>query len=308
MVKKVNSEIASKGEFVDRHNGIIQSIIPKSVRKYNSYTTFEFNDKYIARLPFCDTTGGIDLYDRTTTIDEHGKEVTGAILVLRIQKRTKTFYFRYKNKMQSSLGRWTGDTSKSHYTKDEACVRIARERMAKEVRLIESRDSSVAHIAEWTIEDYINKRYSQDREKYTIQRGEIKSVTERTKNDIIRDLGDYKQKRIKDVEKSWIEPLIKEWKRPKLNKANGRVLAKAKGTCKKAYTEINAMFNICVKAGYIAINPLRDEMWRFKEENTSEKEINIIDEDPDTLLRFIFEVAPVQCKARCCSQPCAWQA
>ena len=291
MVSKVNKVLATRDDFT-RENGVMDRVVPSSKRKYNSYTTFKFDDKFIAKLPFCSTAGGVDLYDHVTTTDKHGKDVNGAILVLRIQKKTKTFYFRYKNKMYHSLGRWTGDTSRSYYKKNEAVVRIARERMAEEIRLIESRNSSVAHIAEWTIEDYVNRQYPKDRQVFSIQNGQRKDVTEDTIQCIKRDLGDLKFKRIKDVEACWIDYLIEEWKKPKLNEANGKTETKSLDTCRRAYTAINAMFNICVKAGYIALNPLRDQTWQFRNPDTSEKEINTIEADPDTVLRFIFEQAP----------------
>ena len=99
MVSKVNKVLATRDDFT-RENGVMDRVVPSSKRKYNSYTTFKFDDKFIAKLPFCSTAGGVDLYDHVTTTDKHGKDDNGAILVLRIQKKTKTFYFHQKGAFQ----------------------------------------------------------------------------------------------------------------------------------------------------------------------------------------------------------------
>jgi integrase len=291
MVQSVNNKVGNKEEFFQTYNN--GKAIALTYKKPNSNATFQFKDSRIAALPFCKSKNGVEVYHWGEITDDEGVKVEGAILVLRIIKTKKTFYARYKNKMSPSLGSWiNNDTNKTIFKKGEAIVRIAKQRLVEYVRHQESRDLSVAHIADWTIEKYIDSKYEADREKYQIKNNSKKPVSYETRKTIKSDIKIKLNKKLKDINIEWLDDLIEYWETDKENPTNGKIGHKGKDSQRKSYTQINAMFNTCVRAGYIPKNPFDGETWRFANNDDEERELKTIDIDADIALKFIFVQAP----------------
>lgn len=291
MIKKVNSSVVSKEKFwkIYQSGNVIGTSLKRAGKAHSS--TFQFSNKRIAALPFCEEV--VDLYHLGEITDTDSNKIEGVTLVLRITKTRKSFYFRYKNKMSPKLGHWfENETNRSTFTGDNINFAEAKRRAAENANHLKVRNASVAHIADWTFAEYIDKQYKSDRDIHPLQNNKKKEVSDDVRKKIKSDLGEKVNDKLRNVQLSWLDDLEEYWKKDKLNPANGIVGHKSINSQRKAYTQINAMLNICVKAGYIVKNPFAGEAYRYENNVDEEREINTIDISPDTALKFIFESAP----------------
>jgi len=280
-----NTKVLSREEF----RSFYDEKIPKSKRKPDSNSTFEFTDKLIRELPFCDSP--VDLFNRTKITDELGV-IENALLILRINKSVKTFYLKYKGRNIGKISNWTtNETNKSHFKENEANVAEAIKRAAEKARSEESKNPKVAHIADLTIRQYLEHQYKVDRTIHkTVNKG-IKHVSDSVINTIVADISPLIDEKIKNIKENWINILIQYWEKKKKHSTQDKICVKAKRSQRKAYTQINSMFNICVRAGYITTNLLDGKTDLFKDIEEDEVQISTIDIDADTALKYIFENA-----------------
>jgi integrase len=288
MAKKTeNKNVLSREEFrifFDDDNNI-----KKTKRKPGSNSTFEFTDKIIRELPFCHNP--IDLFNRTKITDSIGV-IENALLVLRLNKSVKTFYLKHKGRNVGKIANWTNnDTNRSHFKDGEANVATAIKRAAVKAREEESKNPEVAHIADLTIRQYLDIQYKTDRTIFkTLNKG-IKPVAYSVIKNITSDMTPLINEKLKNIKENWMDILIEYWETGKKHPTQNKICVKAKRSQRKAYTQINSMFNICVKAGYIAKNALDGNMDLFKDIQEDEFQIETIDIDADTALKYIFEKA-----------------
>ena len=285
--KPENTKLVTRNEFREFYD----EKIANRYKKPDSNSTFEFSDDLIKKLPFCKEP--IDLFNRAKIIDVNNNIVKKAILVLRINKTKKTFYLKYNGKNIGKIATWVNNkTNRSYFKESEANVREALKRAAIKARNEELKNPDVAHIANLTIKQYLEQQYKADRLVYKISNGSIKPVKDNVIKTITSDITPLLNEKIKNIKESWIDVLIDYWDTEKPHPTHiDTVCVKAKRTQRKAYTQINSMFNICVKAGYIAANLINGNTGLFKDIQEEEIEINTIDLDADTALKYIFEKA-----------------
>ncbi|MEZ9157958.1 tyrosine-type recombinase/integrase [Vibrio lentus] len=250
-------------------------------------TSFHFKDGLIKKLPLIKD-GSKDLYDLTNNIKKFS-------LVLRVSKTAKTFYIKPSQRTMIKLGRWQEPNANTHIKPDTGYMTVSGARAAfkkqvKELLAEEQLAPEVLHVREWTIEDYLSKQYSKDRTKYKIKNGSIRPISPKSLNAIKRDIKPLLSQKLKDANKNWLETLVEHWKKEVVNPTNDAVTMRSLYTNRKAYTQINAMLNIWVGAGYIRKIPIDGEVARFKDEHADQREIITFDElSIESVLRYLWQ-------------------
>lgn len=250
-------------------------------------TSFHFKDGLIKKLPLIKD-GSKDLYDLTNNIKKFS-------LVLRVSKTAKTFYIKPSQRTMIKLGRWQEPNANTHIKPDAGYMTVSGARAAfkkqvKELLAEEQLAPEVLHVREWTIEDYLSKQYSKDRAKYKIKNGSIRPISPKSLNAIKRDIKPLLSQKLKDANKHWLETLTEHWQKEVVNPTNDVVTMRSLDTNRKAYTQINAMLNIWVGAGYIRKNPIDGEVARFKDEHADQREIITFDElSIENVLRYLWQ-------------------
>ncbi|MGF1691143.1 MULTISPECIES: tyrosine-type recombinase/integrase [Photobacterium] len=250
-------------------------------------TSFHFKDGLIKKLPLIKD-GSKDLYDLTNNIKKFS-------LVLRVSKTAKTFYIKPAQRTMIKLGRWQEPNANTHIKPEAGCLttslaRSAFKKKVKEILAEEELAPEILHVREWTIEDYLSQQYKKDRAKYKIKNGSIRPISQKSLNAIKRDIKPLLTQRLKDANKNWLEILDEHWKKEVVNPTNDVVTMRSLDTNRKAYTQINAMLNVWVGAGYIRKNPIDGEVARFKDEHADQREIITFDElSIESVLRYLWQ-------------------
>ncbi|MCZ4370577.1 site-specific integrase [Vibrio diazotrophicus] len=254
-----------------------------SQRHETKKTSFHFQDNLIQKLPFIKDKS-IDLYDLTNHVRKFS-------LVLRLGKKSKTFYIKQDQQAMRKLGRWIEPNNNTHIKPPEgylttAMARAIFKQKAKELTFVVP---EVAHFRDWTIEKYLDEQYTKDRNTYPIKNNEKKPLSEKTLKALKYDLAPLMKFKVREVDSRWLEVLEQYWSEPKLNPSNGVTKTRSIDTNRKSYTQINAMFNIWVRAGYIAKNPIDGLTSRFKDKHASQKEILVFDDlSLEECLKYLF--------------------
>ncbi|MEZ8106779.1 tyrosine-type recombinase/integrase [Vibrio cortegadensis] len=250
-------------------------------------TSFHFKDGLIKKLPLIKD-GSKDLYDLTNNIKKFS-------LVLRVSKTAKTFYIKPAQRTMIKLGRWQEPNANTHIKPDDGYMTVSGARAAfkKQVKKLLAEEQlapEVLHVREWTIEDYLSKQYTKDRTRYKIKNGSIRPISPKSLNAIKRDIKPLLSQKLKDANKNWLETLTEHWQKEVVNPTNDVVTMRSLDTNRKAYTQINAMLNIWVSAGYIRKNPIDGEVARFKDEHADQREIITFDElSVENVLRYLWQ-------------------
>lgn len=254
-----------------------------SQRHETKKTSFHFQDNLIQKLPFIKDKS-IDLYDLTNHVRKFS-------LVLRLGKKSKTFYIKQDQRAMRKLGRWIAPDVNTHIKPPTGYLTTAMARsifktLAKELTFVEPEK---AHFRDWTIEKYLNEQYRKDRDKYPIKNNEKKSLSDKTLKALKHDLVPLLQYRVSELNSGWLDILEEYWQTPKTNPSNGITTTRSIDTNRKSYSQINAMFNIWVRAGYISKNPLDGLVSRFKDKHAAQKPILVFEDlSLEDCLTFLF--------------------
>ncbi|MGF1758314.1 site-specific integrase [Photobacterium sagamiensis] len=250
-------------------------------------TSFHFKDGLIKKLPLIKD-GSKDLYDLTNNVKKFS-------LVLRVSKTAKTFYIKPAQRTMIKLGRWQEPNANTHIKPDAGYMTVSGARAAfkkqvKELLAEEQLTPETLGIREWSIEDYLGKQYTKDRTKYKIKNGSIRPISPKSLNAIKRDIKPLLSQKLKDANKSWLETLAEHWMKEVVNPTNDVITVRCLDTNRKAYTQINAMLNIWVGAGYIRKNPIDGEIARFKDEHADQREVITFDSLAiENTLRYLWQ-------------------
>ncbi|WP_071487864.1 tyrosine-type recombinase/integrase [Vibrio barjaei] len=254
-----------------------------SQRHETKKTSFHFQDNLIQKLPFIKDKS-IDLYDLTNHVRKFS-------LVLRLGKKSKTFYIKQDQRAMRKLGRWIEPDINTHIKPPTgylttAMARSIFKKLAKELTFVEPEK---AHFRDWTVEKYLSEQYKKDRGRYPIKRNEKKPITEKTQKALQYDLSPLLQCKVREVNIGWLDILENYWREPKTNPSNGVTKTRSLDTNRKSYSLINAMCNIWVRAGYVSKNPLDGQASRFKDKHAAQKPILVFEDlSLEDCLTFLF--------------------
>ncbi|HAS6163109.1 TPA: tyrosine-type recombinase/integrase [Vibrio vulnificus] len=254
-----------------------------SQRHETKKTSFHFQDNLIQKLPFIKDKS-IDLYDLTNHVRKFS-------LVLRLGKKSKTFYLKQDQRAMKKLGRWIEPNSNTHIKPPQgylttAMARAMFKQQAKELAFVAPEK---VHFREWTIEEYLLEQYAKDRLVYPNKRNEVKPITDLALKAIKRDIAPLLQLRIRELNVGWLAMLESYWSQSTTNPINGVTKVRSADTNRKSFTQINAMFNLWVKAGYVVKNPLEGQISRFRNKQNQNNEILIFEDlSVEKTLSYLF--------------------
>ncbi|MEZ8195244.1 tyrosine-type recombinase/integrase [Vibrio cortegadensis] len=242
-----------------------------SQRHETKKTSFHFQDNLIQKLPFIKDKS-IDLYDLTNHVRKFS-------LVLRLGKKSKTFYIKQDQRAMRKLGRWIEPNNNTHIKPPTGSLTTAMARsifkqQAKELAFVEPEK---AHFREWTIEEYLHDQYAKDRLEYPNKRNEKKAISNKTLKAIKRDISPLSLFKIRELNLGWLNILEKHWSQPTIDSVKSEEKTRSIDTNRKSFTQINAMFNLWVRAGYVATNPLDGQISRFRNNQNKQKDILIFE-------------------------------
>ncbi|ELI0610105.1 site-specific integrase [Vibrio vulnificus] len=246
-------------------------------------TSFHFQDNLIQKLPFIKDKS-IDLYDLTNHVRRFS-------LVLRLGKKSKTFYIKQDQRAMRKLGRWIEPNNNTHIKPPTgylttAMARAMFKQQAKELAFVAPEK---AHFREWTIEEYLQEQYAKDRLVYPNKRNEVKPIADLALKAIKRDIAPLLELKIRELNIGWLGKLEKYWSQSTTNPVSGVTKVRSVDTNRKSFTQINAMFNLWVKAGYVAKNPLEGQISRFRNKQDQNNEILIFEDlSIEKTLSYLF--------------------
>jgi integrase len=277
---------------------------PERDARAPSKTKLMFSDNLIRQLPFC-SDGPIDIVDTSFNAENDGGR-----LILRIGKNTKTFYpsiakrGNEKRGNGKSLGSWIVKNSR-HYIFDEdkkikqANLETAKKRFKKVVQNHQSEVNIARKDGEITIREYLESgKYEQDRLKTTILRNKFAPVQKNTIKSIMGQFEPWLDKKLNEVSKEWPSEFKKNWEERYIeyNKEGRKqdpenFIAKQVevGTMRKYFGEINAMFNICEKRGYIHNNKMKNFASLFPKKAIKRGSVKTYKLNYDNLMTFLFD-------------------
>lgn len=268
-----NMLVQAKGFDVSRYIG----------NKANSPTSFALKEPLIAKLPYVE--GGVaDLYD----ISIDAADYNGYRLVLRLTRLRKTFYIvNKKRKITKKIDAWCDEPSDGVYPPGFIGLKEVRDKFKQLVAEKEATKDDFENVAQMTIRDYLCKKYQDDRLKTPIKNGKIKPVRLETINGLISVLDHWLDKKICDAKSTWPQDFKDHWmSKPRYNSANWKTTTLSTESMRKYYTYLNAMFNVCVKRGYIAKNQIDGFTYLFERSKTDK--IKVYDWDFEEVLSFIY--------------------
>ncbi|MFT6908336.1 MAG: integrase [Oleiphilaceae bacterium] len=260
-------------------------------------TKVRLTDNIIKRLPFC-SDKPIDIVDTTFNAENDGGR-----LLLRIGKKTKTFYpsiakrGNEKRGNGKSLGRWILKNS-NYYKSNEANLYTAKARFLEVIKNHQYNVKIARQDGDITIREYIESgKYAQDRLTTSTLRNKISPVSKKTIASILRQFEPWLDKALSDVSKEWPAEFKKHWqeKYTEYNIEGRNVdpeIFKPKqievGTMRKYFGEINAMFNICEKIGYIHSNKIKSFASLFPKKSVSRGAVQTYKLNYDSLMTYLF--------------------
>ncbi|UPW20129.1 tyrosine-type recombinase/integrase [Agarivorans sp. TSD2052] len=279
--EKTQLEAVNKNDFnLPVYFGDALATKPEELNKQKKIRRFPFKDADIAKIPLLtepppNSQVFIDLTDDVESIQN-------AYLLLRITHKEKAFYIKTKRSKNTvaacrKIAIWQprdrggkGSRPPSGYmtTVD------ARKEFQKLYDQLSTQTTESRQIGSMTIKEYITYQYAKDRENYNLKSGKRKKLKPETIKQITQGFPLWIDRKLKDVEKGWVEEFIAYWdslivtdpetKRPILDPKTGNALStNSSETRRKKYTIINAMFNMCAQRGYIHSNPIEGEIGRF---------------------------------------------
>ncbi|UTW02794.1 site-specific integrase [Amphritea atlantica] len=252
--------------------------------KITRMTSFAFKEAEIAKLPLMADDRTIDLYDSSL---ERGEWK----LVLRLQKTRKTFHIRNRSGMKGKIGVWIPKPNSNHYPRGFVSLAQARKEFYKRIEELKALTAEAAEKQKWTIEQYLDNQYIQDRLVKPTKDGNIHHVTESTIREIKQGFPLWINKRLIDAHNDWPEQFANYWnsKECVVPRTQERKTGISSETQRKYYSMINAMFHICVKMGYLRHNPIDNKTYLFK--RNEKQEIRTYEDDfgYEEIIDFIFD-------------------
>jgi integrase len=259
-------------------------------------------DNVIKNLPFC-SDGPIDIVDTSFNAENDGGR-----LILRIGKNTKTFYpsiakrGNEKRGNGKSLGSWVVKNS-NHYIFNEkikqANLYTAKVRFIEVVKNHQSSVKIAREDGEITIREYLDSgKYEQDRLTTTTLRNKISPVETDVIKSIVSQFEPWLDKKLHEVSKEWPAEFKSHWENRYIQyNEDGRVKDPANfktkqvevGTMRKYFSEINAMFNICEKRGYIHSNKIKNFASLFPKKIVKRGSVQTYKICYDNLMTFLFD-------------------
>ena len=256
------------------------------------------SDDRIKKLPFC-ADGPIDIVDTT-----YNAENDGGRLILRIGKNTKTFYpsiakrGNEKRGNGRSIGSWIVKNS-NYYKPDEANLYTAKTRFLEVVKNHKLNVKIAREDGDITIREYIESgKYEQDRLTTSTLRNKISPVTKKTIESILRQFEPWLDKALNEVSKEWPSEFKTHWeekyttynKEGRKNDPKNFIPKQVEvGTMRKYFGEINAMFNICEKIGYIQSNKIKNFASLFPKKVVLKGSVKTYELSYDNLMIFLFD-------------------
>lgn len=273
------------------HRTELEKILTKtSLQKFIGNHLCQLTNKLINELPFCEEV--VEITDTTFSAKEGGGR-----LILRIGKNSKTFYpipaIGIKRKTGKMLGKFVTKKS-NHYVNSgpnkEADITTARDRFKEYIIFANAESSEKQKNGDMTIRFYLESgRYKEDRDKYPIQRGTFKPVTDDTIKMLLSGFDRWMDCKLNEVNESWGLEFDNDCNKLRKNKSNGKEFnGLAITSRRKLFTAFSAMFNICVKAGYIQKNELEGEIARFPK-NPKEGKPQTYNMSYESLMNHIFD-------------------
>ncbi len=233
---------------------------------------FDFKDQYIERLPFIED-NVIELTD--------GAVIPGcesARLILRIGKKTKTFYAVLDRNTRHSLGRWMPAPSNKHYPKGFLNVKKARELLQE--RVIEARGvkKQFRNIGNLTLLEYIDNHYRSDRDDTPTKSNSLSPVTDKTLLELRSAFSPWHTVKLSDFNENHPNEFREYW--------SNKEQPIPTETMRKCYSLLNSMFNICVKKQYLSKNKIDGKIYLFP--RNPHKKIVTYEYKTNDVLSFLF--------------------
>jgi len=263
-----------------------------------SKTKLTFTDNLIKKLPYC-ADGPIDIVDTTFKAENDGGR-----LILRIGKNTKTFYpsiakrGNEKRGNGKSIGSWITKDS-NHYKVNEANLFTAKKRFREVVQNHRFKVKIAREDGDITIREYLESgKYEQDRLTTPTLRNKISPVEKNTITSILSQFEPWLDKELQEVSKEWPSEFKKHWEsryteynqKERLKNPDGFKEKQVEvGTMRKYFGEINAMFNICEKLGYIHSNKIKNFASLFPKKTVKRGSVQTYKLSYDNLMTFLFD-------------------
>lgn len=275
----------------------------------------ELTDGIVQMLPFYPldyvkkgANNSIDIAD-----DNFSAEKDGGRLILRIGVKTKTWYVVTANRKGGRakmirLGKYA--YNKNGYYKDtktdkiderEANVQTARERFPEYIREHYNEHAVSRKQGAMTIREYLDSgQYQIDREKYPTERhGEVVAVKPKTIKTIKSQFAPWLDCQLHEVSKEWPLAFKKHWDDRYIEENEiGRrdnpeyVDKEVKPTTQRKYfSEIQSMFSICEKAGYIDRNWLKGGTKYFPKSKKKRGTTQVYTFEYEDLFEFLFNIS-----------------
>jgi integrase len=297
-IKKIDYDVGELLKFKTKNKDGDPERDPRAPSK----TKLTFTDALIRKLPFC-ADGPIDIVDTT-----YNAENDGGRLILRIGKNTKTFYpsiakrGNEKRGNGKSLGSWIVKDSGYYIYNDkikEANLQEAKKRFIEVVQNHQSNVKIARKDGDITIREYIESgKYEQNRLTTPTMRNKISPVEKNTIISILSQFEPWLDKELHEVSKEWPAEFKKHWEERyieynkegrKKDPENFKAKQVEVGTMRKYFGEINAMFNICEKLGYIHTNKIKNFASLFPKKVVKRGSVQTYKLSYDNLMTFLFD-------------------